>query len=93
MHFVAPSAAYVSTPQGEQNVAAISSECEPALHFVHKSEPFWALNLPASQAVQVAPLLPLKPALHMQSVRSSLLRGELEFRGQFVQAELPITSL
>ena len=63
-------------------------------HPVHVSLPDDALKVPASHAVQAAPLAPVYPALHVQSVMATLPGGESELAGHtLTHASLPTVSL
>jgi len=61
---VTPDQPVLFAAHGRQWVdAATESEYSPTLQAVHAIDPFWALNLPATQLVQF-PSAPVQPALH-----------------------------
>ena len=63
------------------DVAPTVDEYLPLPQSVQVSEPVLILYVPATHAVHVPPLLPVKPASQMQSVRSLLAWGESELAG------------
>jgi len=58
--------------------APIATEYLPISQLVHTASPVSTLYLLATHEVQVPPLTPVKPALHLQSICSSLAAGESE---------------
>eukprot|EP00961_Rhodomonas_salina_P028147 380372-Rhodomonas_salina.1 len=54
------------------DVAAVEAWNVPAPHLVHFPDPLVGLNVPPGQTAQAPPSGPVKPALHRQSVISSL---------------------
>ena len=56
--------------------AADASEYVPPAHCVQGSDPFAALNLPASHALQLPPSGPEYPSIHLQSVSAELDQGD-----------------
>jgi len=58
--------------------APIAAEYLPVSQLVHTASPVSTLYLPATHKVQVPPLTPVEPALHLQSFCSSLAAGESE---------------
>ena len=68
-----------------------STELEllPAGQAMHSAEPVWLLYLPAAHRVQVPPLGPDEPALHVQSSAELLPDGEFAREGQLEHAVVP----
>jgi len=69
---------YFQAAQLSHAVAPASALYFQAGHVVHDASPTVFLYLPAAHTTHVAPLGPEYPALHLQSVSSSLAAGELE---------------
>ena len=63
------------------------TEYLPAAHAVQLADPVDSLCFPATHAVHVSPLGPVKPELQTQCVKTVLPAGELEFDGHVVQVE------
>jgi hypothetical protein len=66
----------------------LMTEYLPGAHAVQLADPVDSLCFPATQAVHVSPLGPVKPALQAQCVKTVLPEGELEFDGQAMQVEV-----
>jgi hypothetical protein len=66
----------------------LMTEYLPASHAVQLADPVDSLCFPATHAVHVSPLGPVKPALQAQCVKTVLPTGELEFDGHVVQVEV-----
>ena len=64
------------------------TEYLPAAHAMQLADPADSLCFPATHAVHVSPLGPVKPALQAQCVKTVLPAGELEFDGQVMQVEV-----
>jgi hypothetical protein len=68
------------------DVALIDALNFPAAHSVHATDPTVALNVPTVHAVQSVGLVPLNPAMHLQSVNSSLPDADIVLKGHVKQA-------
>ena len=79
--------------QVEIDVAAVDPEYVPPEHCVHALLPLSALNVPTIHAEQLPPLAPEYPALHWQSVISSLPSSELASDGHSEHRPVPGTTL
>jgi len=64
------------------DVAATAGENVLLPHSVHLSGPSVVLYVPGTHAMHAWPFAPVYPALHWQSVASSLPAGAFEFNGQ-----------
>ena len=74
-------------------VAPDAVEYLPTSHVVQGSDPDKALYLPASQLKHGPPSLPVKPAMHLQSVIDSLCSSAWLQDGQVAHSALPVEYL
>jgi hypothetical protein len=74
-------------------VAATAGEYVLFPQSVHTCGPSAVLYVPGTHAVHVWPFAPVYPALHWQSVASSLPAGAFEFKGQLKQLDVTCASV
>lgn len=75
------------------SLVLLLAELVPAGHAEHDTSPSTFLYVPGLQALQVAPLAPQKPVLHIQSDAASLAAGDCEFEGHDVHISVPTVNL